>query len=137
MSAADIQEWRKITVAIASALPTPNPLAADVRSILWHHLLPVMSDQKSAICNRDLQKLCEEAYGILVKTRSSTANYRISLPQTGVPVDRNVMDVIRVDSENPDTKGKVDFTTFGGLFKEKSGRSEADDVLEKAQVIEY
>jgi len=52
-------------------------------------------------------------------------------------VDRNLMDVVRVDSENPDTKGKVHFTMFGALVKEKPGRSEADDVLEKAQVIEY
>jgi len=137
VSAADLQEWRKITVAIASALPTPNSLPADVKSILWHNLLPVMSDPKSTICSRDLQKLCEEAYDLLVKTRSTTANYRFVLPEEPAPVDENIMDIVRVDPENPDPKRVVDFALFGALVKEGSTRSEPYEVLEKAQVVVY
>ena len=122
-------------MTIASALRTPNPLATDVKAMLLHKLLPVMPDPKSTICNRDLQKLCEEAYDLLVKTRSTTANYRFLLPEPGVMVDENFMDIVRVDPENPDTKGEVDFALFGALVKEGSTRSEPYDVLEKAQVV--
>lgn len=109
---------------------------------IFNVMFPFMHHKESTATNEDLfnllLQLCDDAYNLAVKLRASKSVFRTEIPDTGMVVKPEEMEIADQEILGGNVSSGDDvvaFTLFGMLVKYPENSPNERIILEKAEVV--